>query len=71
MFNVFIKYYSFSILVLNIDKFTEAAGDLLFIISLEIMRHGELRNVENDIQGTGVIPIAFPLIDGPGAILQL
>ena len=58
-------------LVLNIDKFTEAAGALLFIISLEIMRHGELRNVENDIQGTGVIPIAFPLIDGPGAILQL
>ena len=44
---------------------------MLFIISLEIMRHGELRNVENDIQGTGVIPIAFPLIDGPGAILQL
>jgi multiple antibiotic resistance protein len=71
MFNVFIKYYSFSILVLNIDKFTEAAGALLFIISLEIMRHGELRNVENDIQGTGVIPIAFPLIAGPGAILQL
>jgi len=35
------------------------------------MRHEELRNVEIDIQGTGVIPIAFPLIAEPGAILQL
>ena len=35
------------------------------------MRHGVLRNVENDIQGTGVIPIAFPLIAGPGAITSV
>ncbi len=38
MFNVFIKYYSFSILVLNIDKFTEAAGD--FVI-YNIIRNNE------------------------------
>ena len=53
------------------DKFKIVAGALLFIVSLEIMRHGELRNLENDIQGTGVIPIAFPLIAEPGAILQI
>jgi multiple antibiotic resistance protein len=35
------------------------------------MRHGELRNIENDIQGPGVIPIAFPLIAGPGAITSV
>ena len=35
------------------------------------MRHGELRNLENDLQGTGIIPIAFPLIAGPGAITSV
>ena len=45
-----------------------AGGTLLFIVSLEIMRHGELRNIEKELRGTGIIPIAFPLIAGPGAI---
>jgi multiple antibiotic resistance protein len=35
------------------------------------MRHGALRNIQNDLQGTGVIPIAFPLIAGPGAITSV
>ena len=48
-----------------------AGGALLFIVSLEIMRHGVLRNIENDIQGPGVIPIAFPLNHGPGAITSV
>ena len=43
----------------------------MFIVSLEIMRHGALRNIQNDLQGTGVIPIAFPLIAGPGAITSV
>ncbi|MGN6624736.1 MAG: MarC family protein, partial [Candidatus Nitrosocosmicus sp.] len=42
-----------------------------FIVSLEIMRHGELRNIENELQGTGIVPIAFPLIAGPGAITSV
>jgi len=56
---------------ITVNSFMVAGGALLFIVSLEIMRHGVLRNVENDIQGTGVIPIAFPLIAGPGAITSV
>src|SRR4029078_13336620 len=56
---------------ITVNSFMVAGGALLFIVSLEIMRHGELRNIENDIQGTGVIPIAFPLIAGPGAITSV
>ena len=60
-----------SVFGITVNSFMVAGGALLFIVSLEIMRHGELRNIENDIQGTGVIPIAFPLIAEPGAILQI
>jgi multiple antibiotic resistance protein len=56
---------------ITINSFMVAGGALLFIVSLEIMRHGALRNIENDLQGTGVIPIAFPLIAGPGAITSV
>ena len=44
---------------------------LLFIVSLEIMRHGELRNLESGLQGTGIVPIAFPLIAGPVPITSV
>lgn len=60
-----------SIFGITVNSFMVAGGALLFIVSLEIMRHGELRNIENDLQGTGVIPIAFPLIAGPGAITSV
>ena len=48
-----------------------AGGTLLFIILLEIMRHGELRNLETGFQTTGIVPIAFPLIAGPGTITSV
>lgn len=57
-----------SLFGITINSFMVAGGTLLFIVSLEIMRHGELRNIENELKGTGIIPIAFPLIAGPGAI---
>src|SRR4051794_594578 len=56
---------------ITVNSFMVAGGALLFIVSLEIMRHGALRNIQNDLQGTGVIPIAFPLIAGPGAITSV
>jgi multiple antibiotic resistance protein len=59
-----------TIFEITINSFMIAGGALLFIVSLEIMRHGELINLEKDLQQTGIIPIAFPLIAGPGAILQ-
>ncbi len=57
-----------SIFGITVDSFMVAGGTLLFVVSLEIMRHGELRNIEKELHGTGIIPIAFPLIAGPGAI---
>ena len=60
-----------SIFGITINSFMVAGGALLFIVSLEIMRHGELRNIENELQGTGIVPIAFPLIAGPGAITSV
>jgi len=60
-----------SIFGITVNSFMVAGGALLFIVSLEIMRHGALRNIQNDLQGTGVIPIAFPLIAGPGAITSV
>jgi multiple antibiotic resistance protein len=56
---------------ITLNSFMVAGGTLLFIVSLEIMRHGELRNLESDLQGTGIVPIAFPLIAGPGAITSV
>jgi multiple antibiotic resistance protein len=56
---------------ITVNSFMVASGALLFIVSLEIMRHGELRNIENELQGSGVVPIAFPLIAGPGAITSV
>ncbi len=56
---------------ITVNSFMVAGGALLFIVSLEIMRHGELRNIEKDLQGAGVVPIAFPLIAGPGAITSV
>lgn len=56
---------------ITVNSFMVAGGSLLFIVSLEIMRHGELRNIEKDLQGAGVVPIAFPLIAGPGAITSV
>ncbi|MGN6709406.1 MAG: MarC family protein [Candidatus Nitrosocosmicus sp.] len=60
-----------SIFGITINSFMVAGGALLFIVSLEIMRHGELRNIENELQGTGIVPLAFPLIAGPGAITSV
>jgi multiple antibiotic resistance protein len=60
-----------SVFGITVNSFMVAGGALLFIVSLEIMRHGALGNIQNDLQGTGVIPIAFPLIAGPGAITSV
>jgi multiple antibiotic resistance protein len=60
-----------SIFGITVNSFMVAGGALLFLVSLEIMRHGELRNIENELQGSGVVPIAFPLIAGPGAITSV
>ena len=46
-----------------------AGGVLLFIISIEFLTHGEWRYGASSISGdSGIVPLAFPLLAGPGAI---
>jgi multiple antibiotic resistance protein len=46
-----------------------AGGVLLFIISIEFLTHGEWRYGGSSISGDSrIVPLAFPLLAGPGAI---
>ena len=54
---------------ITIFSFMIAGGVLLFIVSIELLTHGEWRFAGVSVQEeTGVVPLAFPLLAGPGAI---
>jgi multiple antibiotic resistance protein len=54
---------------ISIFSFMIAAGVLLFIISIEFLTHGEWRYSGSSLSGdSGIVPLAFPLLAGPGAI---
>lgn len=58
-----------SIFGISIFSFMIAGGILLFIISIEFLTHGEWRYGRSSIAGdSGIVPLAFPLLAGPGAI---
>jgi multiple antibiotic resistance protein len=58
-----------SIFSITISSFMVAGGILLFIVSIELLTHGEWRFSGAGGQGeSGVVPLAFPLLAGPGAI---
>jgi len=58
-----------SILGITIFSFMVAGGILLFIVSIELLTHGERRFAGAGTQGeSGVVPLVFPLLAGPGAI---
>jgi multiple antibiotic resistance protein len=58
-----------SIFGISIFSFMIAGGILLFIISIEFLTHGEWRYGSSSIAGdSGIVPLAFPLLAGPGAI---
>jgi multiple antibiotic resistance protein len=58
-----------SIFGISIFSFMIAGGVLLFIISIEFLTHGEWRYGGSSISGdSGIVPLAFPLLAGPGAI---
>jgi multiple antibiotic resistance protein len=58
-----------SIFGISIFSFMVAGGVLLFIISIEFLTHGEWRYGSSSISGdSGIVPLAFPLLAGPGAI---
>jgi multiple antibiotic resistance protein len=58
-----------SIFGITLASFMVAGGVLLFIVAIELLTHGEWRFAAAGALGeSGVVPIAFPLLAGPGAI---
>lgn len=58
-----------SIFGVTIASFMVAGGVLLFIVAIELLTHGEWRFGSAGGHGeSGVVPLAFPLLAGPGAI---
>ena len=53
---------------LTIFSFMIAGGTLLFIIAIELLTYGEWRFARGVKEEVGVVPIAFPLLAGPGSI---
>ncbi len=58
----------FSIFDISIDSFEVAGGLLLLIISMRILVSGSLYGSTEPMEGIGAVPIAIPLLVGPGAI---
>ncbi|MGC2483785.1 MAG: MarC family protein [Nitrososphaeraceae archaeon] len=62
----------FAILGIEIFSFMIAGGILLLIVSIELLTHGAWRfGGDARTDGSGVVPLAFPLLAGPGAITSV
>lgn len=53
---------------ISLSGFKVAGGVLLFIISIRILLKGSWEEEKIDPESSGIVPIAFPLLVGPGAI---
>ena len=53
---------------ISINSFQVAGGLLLLITSLKILVSGSLYESTDTVEGLGAVPIAMPLLVGPGAI---
>lgn len=61
-----------SIFGITISSFMVAGGILLFIVAIELLTHGEWRFGGAGGHGESVVvPLAFPLLAGPGAITEV
>ncbi len=60
-----------SIFGITISSFMIAGGILLFIVSIELLTHGAWRFGGTVSDESGVVPLAFPLLSGPGAITSV
>jgi multiple antibiotic resistance protein len=58
----------FSIFGVSIFSFEVAGGILLLIISIRILVSGSLEGMSESPESIGAVPIAIPLLVGPGAI---
>jgi multiple antibiotic resistance protein len=53
---------------ITLFSFMIAGGTLLFIIAIELLTYGEWRFAGGVKEEVGVVPLAFPLLAGPGSI---
>jgi multiple antibiotic resistance protein len=61
-----------SLFGITIFSFMIAGGILLFIVSIELLTHGAWRfGQPGNKEDSGVVPLAFPLLAGPGAITSV
>lgn len=59
----------FTVFGITLYSFMVAGGVLLFIVAIELLTGGGWRFVGSGVsEETGVVPLAFPLLAGPGAI---
>jgi multiple antibiotic resistance protein len=58
----------FSVFNISIDSFEVAGGILLFIIAIRILISGGSHEYVDSPESIGAVPIAMPLLVGPGAI---
>lgn len=59
----------FSVFGITLYDFMVAGGVLLFIVAIELLTGGGWRFMGPDSsEETGIVPLAFPLLAGPGAI---
>ena len=64
----------FAVAGTQIYSFMVAGGVLLFIVSIELLTHGAWRfggGTGREAGESGVVPLAFPLLAGPGAITSV
>jgi multiple antibiotic resistance protein len=63
-----------SLFGITIFSFMIAGGVLLFIVSIELLTHGVWRfggSGSSSSSDSGIVPLAFPLLAGPGAITSV
>jgi multiple antibiotic resistance protein len=58
----------FNVFGVSIDSFAIAGGILLLIIAIRILISGNLHEKDDSPETVGAVPIAMPLLVGPGAI---
>lgn len=59
----------FAVFGITLYSFMVAGGVLLFIVAIELLTGGGWRFMGSGVsEETGVVPLAFPLLAGPGAI---
>ena len=57
---------------ISIFSFMIAGGILLFLVAIELLTHGEWRFGNQNLQDeSGIVPLAFPLLAGPGALTMV